>query len=399
MSWRDRLQAGKFRTAAFEIDAHDHGGGRRLALHEYPLRDEPYAEDLGRRAREFSVECYVLGPDYMADRDALLAALDEYGSGVLVHPYLGTQTVAVQSYRLRETTREGGMAVFSITFVEAGKQSEPDTVVDTAGKVGASADVVVAAAEADFADTFSFSGKPQFVADAATIMLEGGISKLRKLSGRISATTQPISDFSASLDRLGSELSTLISTPATLASRVTGVVIALRGVAIDVTGAINAYRTLWPFGNDEPSIAGTTASLAQQSDNQVAIAGLMQRAATAEAARAAASASFASADEAIALRDLFTDQFDALFDAADSDDVFTALTDLHAAVVHDLNTRAAKLPRTRKVTPSATQPALVLAQRLYGDATRADDIVARNKIRHPGFVPGGVVLEVLTDAA
>lgn len=399
MSWREQLQAGKFRTAAFEIDAHEQGGGRRLALHEYPLRDEPYAEDLGRKAREFSMDCYVVGADYMADRDAMLAALDEYGPGVLVHPYLGTQTVAVQSYRLRETTREGGMAVFSITFVEAGRAVEPGNATDTAGDVGAASDAANAAAQADFADTFSFSGKPQFVSDAATTMLEGGISDLRSLSGRISAATQPISDFSASLDRLGSELSTLIRTPATLASRVAGVVIALGGVAREVTGAINAYRTLWPFGNDESSVTGTTASLIQQAGNQAAIAGLMQRAATAEAARAAASAPFASADEATALRELFTTQFDALLDAADADDVFTALTALHAAVVRDLNTRAAKLPRTRQVTPSATQPALVLAQRLYGDAARADDIVARNKIRHPGFVPGGVALEVLSDAA
>jgi prophage DNA circulation protein len=51
MSWRDKLQAGRFRTAAFQIDAHDQAGGRRLALHEYPLRDDPYAEDMGRLER------------------------------------------------------------------------------------------------------------------------------------------------------------------------------------------------------------------------------------------------------------------------------------------------------------------------------------------------------------
>ena len=42
MSWRDRLQKGRFRGAAFLIESHDAGGGRRLALHEFPLRDEPY---------------------------------------------------------------------------------------------------------------------------------------------------------------------------------------------------------------------------------------------------------------------------------------------------------------------------------------------------------------------
>lgn len=399
MSWRERLQAGKFRTAAFEVDAHDHAGGRRLARHEYPLRDEPYAEDMGRQAREFNVECLVVGEDYMAARDALRDALEEYGPGLLVHPWLGTQNVAVQSYRLRESAREGGMALFSVTFVEAGRAAEPGTVPDTAGYVGAAADAVVAATKSDFADTFALSGKPQFVADAALGLLNGGIGDLRSLSGRIAAATQPISDFSSSLDRLGEELSTLILTPATLASQVTGVVAALGGVASDVRGAIAAYRTLWPFGNDEPAVGDTTASLRQQAANQAAIAALMQRAATAEAARAAAAADFASADDATALRDLFTDQFDALLAVTDDDATLAALVDMQTAVVRDLNTRAAQLPRTRSFTPSATVPALVLAQRLYGDATRADDIVARNRVRHPGFIPGGVALEVLSDAA
>jgi len=40
-----------------------------------------------------------------------------------------------------------------------------------------------------------------------------------------------------------------------------------------------------------------------------------------------------------------------------------------------------------------------VAHRLYGDALAADGIVARNRIRHPGFVTGGQALEVLTDAA
>jgi len=42
-------------------------------------------------------------------------------------------------------------------------------------------------------------------------------------------------------------------------------------------------------------------------------------------------------------------------------------------------------------------PAIVLAYRLYGDAERADEIVARNRVRHPGFVPGGQPLEVLSN--
>jgi prophage DNA circulation protein len=39
----------------------------------------------------------------------------------------------------------------------------------------------------------------------------------------------------------------------------------------------------------------------------------------------------------------------------------------------------------------------VVAHQLYGDATKADEIIARNRnVRHPGFVRGGQALEVLS---
>jgi prophage DNA circulation protein len=47
----------------------------------------------------------------------------------------------------------------------------------------------------------------------------------------------------------------------------------------------------------------------------------------------------------------------------------------------------------RSSTPLQTVPAVVLAHALYGDAWfrsgRADELAARNRIIHPGFVPAG----------
>jgi prophage DNA circulation protein len=47
-------------------------------------------------------------------------------------------------------------------------------------------------------------------------------------------------------------------------------------------------------------------------------------------------------------------------------------------------------------TAGRALPAVVLAHRLYGAADRAEDIVARNHVANPLFVPGGVALEVLS---
>ena len=43
---------------------------------------------------------------------------------------------------------------------------------------------------------------------------------------------------------------------------------------------------------------------------------------------------------------------------------------------------------------AATRPALVLAYQVNGDVEAEADLVARNQVRHPGFVPAGRV-EVL----
>ena len=114
MSWREQYQPGRYRGAVFYTERSDRRGGRRLALHEYPARDIPFAEDLGRRARRFELDLFVLGDDYMAARDALLTALEAEGPATLQHPYYGACRASVEQYRVNESTANGGLATFSV---------------------------------------------------------------------------------------------------------------------------------------------------------------------------------------------------------------------------------------------------------------------------------------------
>lgn len=154
MSWKDQLRPGSFRGAPFKVDGHEHAGGRRLAVHAYPLRDRPYPEDLGRRPDRFEVEAFVLGADYMAARDRLVAACRARGPGRLVHPWLGVLNVAVEVYRVVETSRRGGMARIVMTMVEGGENVYPTSGANDAHLVGAAATAAVAAAVADLRRSF-----------------------------------------------------------------------------------------------------------------------------------------------------------------------------------------------------------------------------------------------------
>lgn len=75
--------------------------------------------------------------------------------------------------------------------------------------------------------------------------------------------------------------------------------------------------------------------------------------------------------------------------AADSMDqaTFQGLIALEAATVNHLVTTARPLPRMVSYQFGGVLPSLVIAYRLYADASRADELLAENKIVHPAFCP------------
>ena len=67
--------------------------------------------------------------------------------------------------------------------------------------------------------------------------------------------------------------------------------------------------------------------------------------------------------------------------------VYQALIALGATVTRDLTTRAAPLPRLTTYSLPRGTTSHALAYRLYGDAGRADELLAENKVIHPAFMP------------
>ena len=96
-----------------------------------------------------------------------------------------------------------------------------------------------------------------------------------------------------------------------------------------------------------------------------------------------------SYDQAIAVRDELLGQLDLVSQRA-GDELYQALQDLRVGVAGDIAKRSADLARITSYTPREVLPALVIAHRLYGVAdveARSAELVARNSIVHPGFVP------------
>jgi prophage DNA circulation protein len=120
MTWRDRLRPASFRGAEFKVDTGARAAGRRGVTFEYPKRDIPSDEDMGRRARRWAVSGYVIGPDYDLTANDLEDALNTEGPGPIVHPTMGEMMVRCETYTRSERKDQGGMATFEMTFVEVG---------------------------------------------------------------------------------------------------------------------------------------------------------------------------------------------------------------------------------------------------------------------------------------
>ena len=150
MSWRDRLLPASFRGEPFGVEAHDAASGRRVVPHEYPGRDRPWTEDLGARARAWSVRGFVVGPDYDRARDALVRACNAPGPGTLVHPYLGTIEVLCEECVQSERSDTAGVARFQLRFVDAGENVEPRAAPDTLAAVESAATAARAASRGAF---------------------------------------------------------------------------------------------------------------------------------------------------------------------------------------------------------------------------------------------------------
>lgn len=125
--------------------------GRRTAVHEYPFRDIPYTEDLGRRARRISFSAFVIGADVAAQTAALLVRCEVKGPQLLVHPTLGMSMWICETCETTESWDKGRYVEFRLSFVEAGFNTYPTNAADTQAGTYSSANNAGGAAASDFA--------------------------------------------------------------------------------------------------------------------------------------------------------------------------------------------------------------------------------------------------------
>lgn len=150
------------------------------------------------------------------------------------------------------------------------------------------------------------------------------------------------------------------------------------------------------FGAWEEYAADLVGRTAETSGGEAALRLLIGCVAV-EAAAAADRATFQSRAEADTFMKRVAALMDSVTDAAapvEDGEISHALARLYSVVVRSLQERARPLPRLVSVDPAGAT-SLVLANDLYRDTSRAEEIVVSNHVVHPAFLPDH--LEVLSE--
>lgn len=425
-SFFEQLRPASWRGIPFAVLGADTRVGRRNAVHEYPGRDDPWVEDLGRAAREFEFRAFLVGDDVIAQRERLMRAVESGGDGSLVHPTLGVRKVALLEFSCEERWDKGRYFEISFTFMEQGKRRFPTEIQSTGSGVGSASNRLNISSARAFLTRIlgplqsgaqvvnqvvgtaaAWSKAAQDTVKDATSLLNlvnslpgsfgrlpggspGVLSKpgatVASLIGVAAASRKSVSTASSVLNESAAGLSS--STAIDFASLAQSLGSA---VADAIDHPFDALRALSRLASYAPKTLVDASSNGLAMSTALSASGDLYRRASL-AALASASAAYVpeSSDQAIAARSIVLDAFDSEILIAGNqgeDQVYADLKALRAACALDLNSRGANLPNMVEVSSSSPVPSLVLAQRQYRDSSRADELVSEANPIHPAFMP------------
>lgn len=412
--YSDFLHPASFRGVVFQVNGADCGVGRRVQVHEYPQRDMPWVEDLGRATREIALEAFLIGADYIDQTNRLLSALETAGPGTLVHPWLGTMQVCLSAPARVRFDSGLGVATVTLSFVESGELTFPNPTSSTQAASRLAADGLAMAAIQDFAGSFTVAGFQSFVAAAAQGQLAAMLGFLG--AGQIAQVLANFTSQATSVANLVTQVASFLSNPAMLGQTLLNA-FGLSGAAGAVAAWSNVVKLLTGTASSNAMLARTpvvaaTPSRRQIDTNAVALYGLGRQLLLAQAVGISSlvgteqdsvqvgisqpqggtpvTPQQVTQDSMLAVRDTLLSTLDAEMRRC-GDAAYEALQQASAAVYVDLTARAQSAVRLTAWTPPETMPMLAVAYELYADASRDAEIQSRNGIRHPGFVPPGAL--------
>jgi prophage DNA circulation protein len=462
--WRDNLQPASFRGVPFFVNKSTVSAGKRAKIwyrhaswKQY--RDakkkglqvtsrwntsiiEPITQDFGQEPDEFTIEGYVIANDdndydYFQNRDDLINVLKGFGAGKLIHPYYGEIEVLVkEKATIEETIEEGGIARFTMHFIQFNDSIFPGRDFDFIGSVDTSIFDMIN----EFLDTFisTFNAVGAFI--TSTVNSIGNL--INKIATAVNAVafalTSIVNGIINAVLNIANSISGLLDAPCELADaffdsadqmqNLVGMVddvefggviggcsgeqrgntVTLNGEVVPATLGTSVVDSLIDnIGFDETTLNTEVGVItAEQQENVTLSIDMMKGAMFSNIMRMAIRVDFDSVEDATAMRDkvgdALSDFLTRLGDSAYSyaGDLYTAVEGARNVFMTNMTLKYQGLAREiQHRVAKDVQSTLELAYNKYEDTSRSDEIYNRNKltIRHPGFMPEEEVINILSE--
>lgn len=414
MSWLDRFRTGSFRGVQFFVESHSGSFGRKQVNHEFPERDKPFTEDLGRQARAFNIEGYLIGEDYDLDRNKLIEAIEKAGAGELIHPYLGTFQVIARPSSFTEVRTEGRMCRFSLQFVEAGEAFFPTTAVNNTSQIDDSVLAIIERAIDHFFERFSVDNVQSYVEGKAKEIFGDSLNRLSGIRDAVEFTQEGLSTFERLRGKIEDNLGEITTDYTSLIDDFNGIFGLFDSEATNQRNVSIANNTFFDYSSNFPDpegfITNGNAAVIRNNQAQTELMEIFAIGAASKAANRAAliendelrvvndpaqlalqpdsdDTGYDSIEDAIIARDAIGEAMDGITASTDDDDTFSNIETLRGELFTAVPGEDNNLASIVDVRLNSALPSVVMAHGIYGTAQLDGDLVKINNPVHPGFMP------------
>lgn len=407
--WLRTLWPASYKGVPFKVEYDEEEGSRRIVEHEFPMRDDPFLEDLGEGVRRYRVDAYVASDSADADAASVIAICAQRGAGALVLPAHGPLIVRCLTFKRNRTKDKHGYIALELRFSREGASSALASIASLANLIFVQADSLALTAALSFASSLSIAGMPGYAADAAV----GGVQDNASALEVVRSTATVSSDVSLAQK---TEIQSIFDAASTVGDRpalgagvyTTAAGLSANSPAVDLAARITASARAIAAGMPVAEAATTfegifvgaqvvvpapmyvTPGTLAQVQNETTANRALRMAAIIAYCEAIARITLTDRPTALTLRANVAEQFESELLALSASDTALAhaLIQMRDAVVNYLSRSILDLAPVVTVEASLVMPSLFWAWRLYQDPARSREIVGRNRVPHPSFIPG-----------
>ena len=387
----DYYRQGSFRGVEFEYIEDDYTYKVKEAGQNL-LADDETIETLAAAPREFALTVAVCGRDAVKKRNDLIKALEDTSAGILVHPQYGEISVKVSDagFNVHSAADSGNWFEFSINFIKTDDNGIRLTVVPVSERAEQKhAEAVNRAAQTlsgKAKNNIQVKGWLDTVADDTAAFADKVLNEVKTLLEKEILPTGALEKIKGSIDTMSGGILSLINAPDVWALEIMDL--------LDIDGAsFDLYERLAALSVKPSKPQYLIETRKRSVQNQENVLTLFKTAAVLQGLNKGVLMETPSDLQTAERIERMTALTESVTDAdTEIQQAFETALQTSVAVL-----KSVKKERTKQITAAETIPAVVLLHQTGGTALmrKNEDFIPRNHIRHPLFVAGGLITEVI----